>query len=135
MKIKNIKWLAFIAAILAFVFVFSACSSAESQNSGQVQVVYPTVYITQFVTQVVTTREAPAEHPAPAVVNTPVPASAANISTGFDPFAVPIYYPLMGCAASRLHVGDVASIQYSAKNIGLYHYKSLAFEPDLRYLP
>jgi len=133
MKNKQLKWAAVLTAILSLVFFISACGSSALQNSGQVQVIYPTVYITQFVTQVVVTGQAPVAVAQSPAKETPIP--VAQNSTAFNPFSVQIYYPLVGCSASRLHLGDQASIQYSDRQIGLYHYKSLAFEPDLRYLP
>jgi hypothetical protein len=64
----------------------------------------PPPIITQVVTEVIT--------PTPAPTSTPQPTSTPEITatSTYDPLSAPIYYPLEGCAASRLHMGDYAMV-------------------------
>jgi hypothetical protein len=63
------------------------------------------VVVVQYVTQVVATVT-----PAPPTA-TALPPTAAPARIGFDPYTVPIYFPLKGCQiASRLHIGDRATV-------------------------
>jgi hypothetical protein len=64
----------------------------------------PPPIITQVVTQIIT--------PTPLPTSTPIPTNTPQITptATYDPLSAPIYYPLEGCAASRLHVGDRAMV-------------------------
>jgi hypothetical protein len=129
---KDKKRLAVLSAMLSMVLLFTACSGAESP--AEVQVVYPTIYVTQYVTQVVATVPASSLSSNQAAVETPVPTVVQPQAVSWDPFSVEIYYPKLGCSASRLHIGDRAFIAYSEGLIGLYRYKNMSFEPELRHL-
>jgi len=128
---KDKKRLAILVAIVSMVLLFTACTG--TQAPAEVQVVYPTVYVTQYVTQVVATAPASSLSTAQPVVETPAPTEVQPQAVSWDPFSAEIYYPMLGCSASRLHVGDDAFISYSGGLIGLYRYKNLSFEPTLRY--
>ena len=124
-KIKRKR--SFLILILGLMLTITSCAQnpdIEAQFEEHV------IVITQVATQIVV----PTNPPATA---TPVPTATPSteyISTGgFDPFSAPIYYPLTGCSASRLHVGDTAYVAYSGGLVGLYRTKSLGFEPSLRY--
>ena len=124
-KMKRTR--SFMLVILGVILTLTSCAQSpdiEAQFEEQV------VVITQVATQIIV----PTNPPATA---TPVPTATPSteyISTGgFDPFSAPIYYPLTGCSASRLHVGDTAYVAYSGGLVGLYRTKSLSFEPNLRY--
>jgi hypothetical protein len=123
-KIKSIR--GYLLVIMSLLLVLSACApnpDFDSQFEEQV------VVITQVATQIVV----PTNPPRTATpVPTATPSTEYISSGGFDPFAAPIYYPLTGCSASRLHVGDTAYVAYSGGLVGLYRNKGLGFEPNLR---
>jgi hypothetical protein len=64
----------------------------------------PPPIITQIITQMIT--------PTPEPTVTPIPSATLGktATPTYDPLSAPIYYPLEGCAASRLHVGDRAMV-------------------------
>jgi hypothetical protein len=116
-----------VIGLSLFLFV-PACLSVAPQATQSVQVVYPTIVITQYVTQVVAT---------PTITPIPPPTSAvkqapSTVNTGWDPFTVQIYYPLVGCVASRLHEGDVAFVANAG--VDLYNTKDTGYSPTYRKL-
>jgi len=126
-KKKNLLLLGFVCSLM---ITLSACVGTIPQSPQQPQVIYPTVVITQVVTQVVATPTT-----APTVVPKPVVQAAAPVSTGgWDPFSVPIYYPLPGCVASRLHEGDVAFVADSTGELGIHYSKDIGYSPVFRNL-
>jgi hypothetical protein len=64
----------------------------------------PPPVITLIVTEMITSTPQPTSTPIPTSTpeKTPTPT--------YDPLSAPIYYPLEGCAASRLYVGDQAMV-------------------------
>jgi hypothetical protein len=113
---------------LALVLFISACISVAPRSTQSVQLVYPTVLITQYVTQIVATPTiTPPPPPTPAVNQTP-----STVNVGWDPFTVQIYYPVVGCVASRLHVGDVAYVANGS--VDLLQSKDLDYSPAFREL-
>ncbi len=121
--------------IYAFVFlvlliVFSSCAQSPDIEAQFKEPTEQVVVITQIATQIIILTNPPA-------TATPVPTATPSTeyvsSGGFDPFSAEIYYPLTGCSASRLHVGDTAYIAYAGGLVGLYKNKGLGFEPNLRY--
>jgi hypothetical protein len=126
-RIKK-KGLALALIGLSFVLFIPACLSFAPRTTQAVQVVYPTIVITQYITQVVAT---------PTITPPPPPTSASNqtpsvVNVGWDPFTVQIYYPIAGCVASRLHVGDVAFVAY--EGVDLLQSKDIGFSPIFRTL-
>jgi hypothetical protein len=124
----KMKGLALAVIGLSFFLFVPACLSVVPRATQAVQVVYPTVLITQYVTQVVAT---------PTITPTPLPTSASNpqpaaVNTGWDPFTVEIYYPIVGCVASRLHEGDVAFV--ANQGVDLYNSKDTGYSPVYRKL-
>lgn len=118
------KPLIFGVVLLALLFT-SACAGQNPQTA--LPPVEPVVYVTQFVTQVVAT--------SPPATPTPVPTFTPNAPptySGWDPLAQPIYYPVMGCSASRLHVGDRAFVAYISGVAGFYMGKDIYFAPLIR---
>lgn len=103
----------------------SACAG-EPQTIEQTEVA-PVVYVTQYITQVVATSPPATLTPVPTF--TPVSPPAFS---GWDPLAQPIYYPLIGCHASRLHVGDRAFVAYVSGVAGLYRGKNIYYDPLIR---
>ena len=121
--------------LLVVMVVITLITSACGQNPSQGAVVYPTVIIVQYVTQVVATiTPAPPSAPAqPAATATPQ-AERFTIN-GFDPFAVPLYYPIKGCqVASRLHQGEKAFVANGAGQLGLHFSANIGYAPIFRKL-
>jgi hypothetical protein len=129
MFIKNRKMLVSLLPLIVLLVILPACSqnAAEARSGPQV------VVITQVATQIVVPT-APTYTPQPPPTATP---AAVSIPTGgWDPFSVPIYYPIIGCAASRLHLGDTAIVANSGHpKVGIYKYKEWDFEPNLYQPP
>jgi hypothetical protein len=116
--------------ILILMIVISSCAQSPDIEAQFVEPEEQVVVITQIATQIVIPTNPPS-------TPTPIPTSTPSIeyvsSGGFDPFSAEIYYPLTGCSASRLHIGDTAYIAHSGGLVGLYKNKGLAFEPNLNY--
>jgi hypothetical protein len=126
-RIKK-KGLALALIGLSFVLFVPACLSLAPRSTQAVQVVYPTIVITQYITQVVAT---------PTITPPPPPTSISNqtpsvVNVGWDPFTVQIYYPIVGCVASRLHEGDVAFV--ANEGVDLLQSKDIGFSPIYRTL-
>lgn len=123
-------WLG-LAALLVFSLISSACVATTAQSATEEKSVQPVVLITQMVTQIVAT---PTITPVPPSVSEPVQVAAPVSSGGYDPFSVPIYYPIRGCYASRLHVGDVAFVANGAGVIGIHQTHDIGYSPIWRHL-
>jgi len=115
---------------LIFLITFSSCAQNPDIEAQFLEPTEQVVVITQIATKIVIPTNLPATStPAP----TATPSTEYISSSGFDPFSVEIYYPLTGCSASRLHVGDTAYVAFAGGLVGLYKNKGLGFEPNLRY--
>jgi hypothetical protein len=82
------------------------------------------------VTQVVAT-------PLPTLPVPPASATPLPVPTKFDPnnpINAPIYYPIPGCPASRLHVGDRAFVALTGEKIRIYSTENVLFDPGFRSL-
>jgi hypothetical protein len=73
------------------------------------------VVVTNVVTQVITPTPLPVT---PTLVPTKAPVLPTPTAT-YDPLSAPIYYPLKDCVASRLHVGDIASVSIGGSPNGI----------------
>jgi hypothetical protein len=128
---QNIKKsIAILGFILGIALLVSACVSSVPESEQQPQGSQPKIVITQFITQVVAT---------PTITPTPEPTEVVKeavpvYSSGWDPFSVPIYYPLRGCVASRLHEGDVAFVANGAGTLGIHYSKDTRESPIFRRL-
>ncbi|MCZ7554234.1 MAG: hypothetical protein M5U05_16925 [Anaerolineales bacterium] len=126
-------WLC-LAVLAGVSLIATACVSIPAQpinegnNNANAQ---PVVLITQMVTQIVAT---PTITPAPPQISEVFEAPAPVASSGYDPFSVPIYYPIRGCFASRLHVGDVAFVANGAGTIGIHQTHDIGYAPIWRHL-
>jgi hypothetical protein len=101
---KRIQKLA-ILLLISGLFLVSACSGATTTEGGTpAPTAQPTVWVTTFVTQIIATVPSPTASPLP--TTTPFPTATLE----WDPYSVPIYYPLAGCPASRLKKGDRATV-------------------------
>ena len=129
MKMIKPKRLIFIALLGSITWLAASCGTPQQQAAAS-QNLNPTVVIVQYVTQVVATVT-----PAPPTA-TALPPTAAPIRTGFDPFSVPIYYPLMGCpVASRIHVGDRVFVANNRDGtLGLHYSANVGYAPIFRKL-
>jgi hypothetical protein len=118
---------ALIVIVLTMSLFVPACMAIQPQATQPVQVVYPTIVITQYVTQVVATTT---------ITPTPLPTSPNQtpsvVNVGWDPYTVAIYYPIVGCVASRLHEKDVAFIANAG--VDLYVSKDIVYSPSIRKL-
>jgi hypothetical protein len=126
-RIKK-KGLALAVLGISLVLFIPACLSVAPRSTQSVQVVYPTVLITQYITQVVAT---------PTITPPPPPTLAANqtpsvVNVGWDPFTVEIYYPVIGCVASRIHEGDIAFVANGS--VDLLQSKDIGYSPVYRTL-
>jgi len=129
MRKKHKITYSFSIGLILISLILAACVPS-TQN---IQDDAPAMVITQIVTQIVIPTPLPTKPP-PLPTNTPNPTPTYS-SGKWTPYMVPIYYPITGCSASRLRVGVDAHVAYSGELIGLYRYKSLGFEPNLRYPP
>jgi hypothetical protein len=112
--------------VMIGVFLISACSQSTPVAGGTTPVAPSTVFVTQVVTQIVATLP-PTPIP-PTLTLAPMPTSTPLWDAG----AEPIYYPLSGCVASRLHKEDTAIVT-TGMQVGLYASQDLPFAPIMRY--
>lgn len=107
-KTKQAHRFLFLVSLLILLAV--ACIS--SAPAAPTQEIPKTILVTQLVTEVVITpTPEPTDTPAPTRTPPPPPTPTAT----FNPYAVPIYYPLANCVGSRLHVGDVAMVSLGGR--------------------
>lgn len=98
-KGRRVFWLVFSSLVLLAI----ACRVEAPRVIMEEATPTPEVRVmTQVVTQIIT----PTPPLVPPKTATPSPSPGPSPSPTWDPLAVPIYYPLEGCVASRLHVGD-----------------------------
>ncbi len=115
-----------VFGLVALTLIFSSACAGEPQPVDETEAP-PVVHVTQYITQVVAT--------SPPATLTPVPtftSAAPPAYSGWDPLAAPIYYPLMGCNASRLYVGDRAFVAYVSGVAGIYMGKNIYYDPLIR---
>ena len=124
MKQKIGKFLIFGILSMAMMII-SACTGATQEVEQPT--VEPVVHVTQFITQVVATSPPATLTPVPTYTN-----AAPRVSSGWDPLAQPIYYPLIGCYASRLYVGDRAFVANVSGVAGFYRGKDIFYDPIIR---
>lgn len=124
---QNRKLLAVIF-LLVVPLVFTACSSAASTEAESGLVISPTVFVTVFVTPVMATPLPTTPTPEPSPTLAPGPTYIDQTS----PYNVPIYYPLPGCAGSRLHLEDMAFVAQIDKVMRIYNTRNIAFDPGMR---
>ncbi|MBN2548019.1 MAG: hypothetical protein JXB15_02590 [Anaerolineales bacterium] len=113
---------------LILVLLSSACGGGEAVTTEPAQVVAPVVVVTEVVIQVVATSPPPTATPQP--TPTPYPTAPA----AWDPISAPIYYPQVGCVASRLHILDVAFVASVSTPVRLYRSKDVFEDPGVREL-
>lgn len=116
--------------LMIVVIAAAACAPAGTEPQGA-QSLNPTVVLVQYVTQVVATVT-----PAPPTMTSPPPTERPAMRTGYDPYSVETYYPLMGCGvASRLHVGERAYVADNRNGtLGLHMSGNIGDAPIFREL-
>jgi len=124
---RSIVWLAWV--LLLGAFIISACNGGGSSPTAAGQIVAPVVVVTQVVVEVVATL------PPPTATQVPSPTVALyQPAPGWNPASAPIYYPLAGCVASRLHLGDTAFVATLGAYSRLYLTKDIFNDPGTRSL-
>jgi hypothetical protein len=101
--------LVYLLVLVNFLLATLACRVEPPRIITVEDTATPAVaVITQVITQIVSPT------PAPTLPPTPVPTATVGPTNTpeWDPMAAPIYYPLEGCVASRLHIGDKAMVSY-----------------------
>lgn len=112
-------------AIVASQLLLTACTGGAATPLAPP--VRPTILVTQVIVQITAT-PLPTDTPSPPTP-TPVPTSTPL----WDPFSVPIYFPLMNCIASRLHEKDTAFVSWAAGIVGVYVSRDIPWAPLKRY--
>jgi hypothetical protein len=115
-----------IFGILLLSLLFTSACTSQAQEAVQTAPA-PVVHVTQFVTQVVATSLPATPTPVPTFTS-----AAPPTYSGWDPLRQPVYYPVMGCVASRLHIGDPAFVAYISGVAGVYMGKDIYFAPLVR---
>ena len=122
-KIKTVRGL--LLVMLALSLVLAACGTAQTAPTATP----PIVYITQVVTQIIPPTPVPMTPTTPPT-ETPVPPSP---TPTWDPLSAPIYYPIEGCVASRLHIGDKAMVSYVGGANGIRYDRDLSQDGVFAY--
>lgn len=131
MEKHHLKSQVLLACLAILVLIASGCVPAGPQGAPA-QSQNATMVVVQYVTQVIaTTTPAP-----PTSTPRPVTKTPQIVNTGFDPFKVMPYYPLMGCpVASRLHVGDRAFVASNRNGtLDLHWSANVGDSPIFRHL-
>lgn len=88
----------------------------------------PTIWVTQFVTQIIATV------PSPTPTQIPTSTALPTATLVWDPWSVPLYYPLPDCSASRLKEGDVAFVGYLDGTLRIALSNQIFADPGIRDL-
>jgi hypothetical protein len=114
--------------LLSLVLFSAACTGSGETATAAVQTAEPTVWLTTFVTQIVATV------PSPTPTLIPTPTIPPTIPPAWDPWALPIYFPIIDCVASRLHKGDMAFVAGIGQHSRLFATKQIFDDPGRREL-
>lgn len=128
MKNSSDRRLVGAATFLACMLILSACSGGATPTTAEVVTVEPTLWLTTHVTQIVAT----SLPPPPTQIPTSTPWPTATLD--WDPWAVPIYYPLFNCSGSRLHIGDMAFVGSLSLPIKISLTNQVFYDPGIRDL-
>lgn len=123
-KLNKARGLLLVA--LGLLLALSACAPAPAAGPTATPAV---IYVTQVITQIVPPTLVPMT-PTPPPTETPVPPTP---TPTFDPLSAPIYYPLEGCVASRLHVGDRAMVSLDGGPNGIRYSRDLRDDTVFAY--
>lgn len=107
MSINGGKMAVYLLVLVSLILPALACRIEAPQIVlDETPTPVPTKIITQVVTQIIVPAT---EAPPPATPMPPEPVQPSPTPT-WDPISAPIYYPLPDCVASRLYIGDQASV-------------------------
>jgi hypothetical protein len=126
MPVKIDKKRGLLLVLLSLQLALMACLSTPSAGPTATPAV---VYVTQVITQIIPPTPIPVT-PTLAPTETSVPPSP---TPTFDALAAPIYYPIAGCVASRLHVGDQAMVSLVGGPNGIRYGRDLAEDSVFAY--
>ncbi len=112
--------------LIGFGFFAAACVGGGAPPPANQAA--PTYFVTQYVTQIVAT--VPTSTPEPEPTSTPWPTPTLE----WDPFAVPVSFPLVGCPGSRLQVGGMAFVAMTDSVAYLYSTYDTDDDPGMRKL-
>jgi hypothetical protein len=116
---KNKKVRGLLVVMLGLHLALAACATNPATAPTATP---PVIYVTQIVTQIIPPTPVPMT-PTPLPTETPAPPSP---TPTFDPLTAEIYYPLEGCVASRLHVGDKAMVSLVGGPNGIRYGRDLS---------
>ena len=95
------------------LFILSvACSFSVFSEPTETPVPPVTQVITQVITEVVPPTQEVVTTNTPELTQTPTATIWPTLAGTYDPYSMPIWYPIEGCPASRLHIGDRAYVTY-----------------------
>lgn len=123
-KIKKVRPL--LLVLLGLQLALSACVAAPAAGPTATA---PVIYVTQVITQIIPPTPVPMTA-TPAPTDTPQPPT---LTPTFDPLSVAPYYPIQGCVASRLHVGDMAMVSLVGGPNGIRYGRDLSEETVIAY--
>ena len=123
-KIKKVRGP--LLVMLALHLALTACVAAPAAGPTATPAV---IYVTQVITQVIPPTPVPMT-PTPVPTETPLPPSP---TPTWDPLNAPVYYPLDGCVASRLHVGDLAMVSLDGGPNGIRYGRDLSEDTIIAY--
>lgn len=124
-KINKVRGL--LVVMLALHLVLSACGTAPAAAPTATA---PVIYVTQIITQIIPPTPVPMTA-TPAPTETPQPPSP---TPTWDPLSAPIYFPIAGCVASRLHVGDIAMVSLVGGANGIRYGRDLSEDTVIAYV-
>jgi len=117
-----------IPLLLVTLFLVStACSFSLFEEPTATPQPPVTVVVTNVITQIVPPTGTPIVTDVPVGTLTPSPTVPPNAAGTYDPYSVQIYYPIEGCPASRLHIGDRATVTIGGGP------NAIRFGSDVRY--
>lgn len=121
--------------ICVLILVTIACSFSALQEPTATPQPPVTVIVTEIVTQIVlptntvSTPETSEVTPTLTATATVQPA----VSGGYDPYSQPQWYPIKGCPASRLHVGDRAYVTVGGGPNGIRYGSDVRYDTIIGY--
>ena len=117
-----------IPLILVTLFLVStACSFSLFEELNATPQPPVTIVVTKVITQIVPSTGTPIATDVPVGTLTPSPTVPPIAAGTYDPYSVQIYYPIEGCPASRLHIGDRATVTIGGGP------NAIRFGSDVRY--
>ena len=126
MQVRSNKVRRLLLVLLGSSLALSACVASPAAGPTATP---PVIYVTQVITQIIPPTPKPATS-TPAPTDTQEPPT---VTPTFDPLTAEIYYPLEGCVASRLHVGDRAMVSLVGGPNGIRYGRDLSEDTVIAY--